>query len=83
HYHRVRAAYAGRTWSGGRVFEKAYLIMMLQEMIEQGEALHMVTTAGDYMEIDTEEDYALANEKWLERVMSDPSRPSNPRGPTS
>ena len=34
-------------------------------MIEQGVEIHMVSTQGDYMEIDTEEDYAMANEVWI------------------
>lgn len=71
HYHHLRKQHAGQPWRGDRPFEKAYLIMILQHMIEQGETLHMVTTAGDYMEIDTEQDYALANEKWLDRVMGE------------
>jgi hypothetical protein len=33
-------------------------------MIEEGVAFHMVTTEGGYMEVDTEEDYALANQIW-------------------
>ncbi len=64
HYHRVREQFAGRPWREAKVFEKAYLILLLQEMIEQGVDIHMVTTAGDYMEVDTEEDYALANRDW-------------------
>ncbi|HEX6972060.1 MAG TPA: phosphocholine cytidylyltransferase family protein [Limnochordia bacterium] len=68
HYHRIRREFSGRPWRGARSFEKAYLIPLLQEMIEQGEALHMVTTDGQYMEIDTEEDYALAQAQWAERA---------------
>ncbi len=49
------------------VFEKAYLILLLQHMIEAGVAVHMVTTAGDYIEVDTEEDYALADRDWARR----------------
>ncbi len=64
HYHRVRKKYTGQPWRGVAVFEKAYLIHLFQEMIEQQVAIHMVTTQGDYMEIDTEEDYALANRHW-------------------
>ncbi len=64
HYHRTRKQFAGKIWRGGRPFEKAYLIMMIQEMIEQGEVVHMVTTAGDYIEIDTEQDYQLACAAW-------------------
>jgi choline kinase len=64
HYHRVQREYAGKPWREAKVFEKAYLILLFQEMIEQGVPIHMVPTHGDYMEIDTEEDYALANRDW-------------------
>lgn len=64
HYHRVRERFSGKPWRGASSFEKAYLIHLLQEMIEQGVAVHMVTTAGEYMEIDTEEDYEIANRTW-------------------
>lgn len=67
HFHRVRAAYAGKPWREAKVFEKAYLILLFQEMIEHGVPIHMVPTHGDYMEIDTEEDYALANRDWPAR----------------
>ena len=64
HYHRMRGQFSGREWKEGTTFEKAYLIHLLDEMLQQGVAIHMVTTDGEYMEIDTEEDYALANERW-------------------
>ena len=64
HYHRARREFAGKPWREAKVFEKAYLILLFQEMIERGIAVHMVATHGDYMEIDTEEDYALANRDW-------------------
>ena len=64
HYHRLRQRFAQATWRDGRTFEQAYLIHLFEEMLERGEALHMVTTEGGYMEVDTEEDYALANEIW-------------------
>jgi L-glutamine-phosphate cytidylyltransferase len=64
HYHRVKAAHPGRPWREAKVFEKAYLILLFQEMIEHGVPVHFVATHGDYMEIDTEEDYALANRDW-------------------
>jgi choline kinase len=64
HYHRIQKSHAGKPWREAKVFEKAYLILLFQEMIEQGVPIHMVPTHGDYMEIDTEEDYALANRDW-------------------
>jgi choline kinase len=68
HFQRVRETHAGRAWREAKVFEKAYLILLFQEMIEQGVPMHFVATHGDYMEIDTEEDYALANRDWPGRV---------------
>jgi choline kinase len=64
HYHRVLQANAGKPWRDAKVFEKAYLILLIQEMIEHDVPVHFVATHGDYMEIDTEEDYALANRDW-------------------
>ena len=64
HYGRLRREFSGRVWKDRTVFEKAYLIHLLQEMLEQKLDIHMVTTAGEYMEIDTEEDFELANAHW-------------------
>ncbi len=66
HYHRVRSSFTGRPWREAAVFEKAYLILMFQDMIEHGIDIHMVGTHGQYMEIDTEEDLRLANEIWID-----------------
>ena len=66
HYHRVRAEFAGRPWREAKIFEKAYKILLFQEMIEQGVDLRMVTTHGQYIEVDTEQDYAYANRVWAE-----------------
>ena len=68
HYHRVKRQYAGKPWREAKVFEKAYLILLFQEMIEHDVPIHFVATHGDYMEIDTEEDYALANRDWPKKV---------------
>jgi choline kinase len=64
HYHRVRSQFAGKPWREAKIFEKAYLILLMQEMIEHDVPIHLVSTHGDYMEIDTEEDYTLANRDW-------------------
>lgn len=64
HYHRVKRDWAGRAWKDGKSFEQAYLIHLFAEMLEHGLPFHLVTTEGEYMEIDTEEDYALANAQW-------------------
>ncbi|RLB65490.1 MAG: phosphocholine cytidylyltransferase family protein [Deltaproteobacteria bacterium] len=48
----------------GRSFQKAYLIDLLQHMIESGESLHCLSMHGGYMEIDTTEDAACADSWW-------------------
>lgn len=64
HYHRVKSEWAGRVWRDGKPFEQAYLIHLFAEMLEHWLPFHLVTTEGEYMEVDTEEDYALANAQW-------------------
>ncbi len=64
HYHRARTEYAGRPYREAAQFEKAYLIQMLQDMIESGVTMHHIDTAGEYMEIDTQEDFELARRDW-------------------
>ena len=40
--------------------EKAYLIHLLQEMIEEGVAFRHSDTGGEYIEIDTQQDFEYA-----------------------
>ncbi|MCW5748184.1 MAG: phosphocholine cytidylyltransferase family protein [Alphaproteobacteria bacterium] len=63
-FHRRRAECAGRPYREAALFEKAYLIHMLQDMIEQGVAMTHVDTPGRYREIDTQEDLDLAQRLW-------------------
>ncbi|WP_433928203.1 NTP transferase domain-containing protein [Sorangium cellulosum] len=61
----ARAAFSERPeFREGRTFRRAYLIDLLQSMIESGAALHEVDTHGGYMEIDTLEDASLADVWW-------------------
>lgn len=60
----ARAEFAGREFREGRTFEKAYLIDLMQRMLEGGEDLRKVDTHGGYMEIDTLEDASLAETWW-------------------
>ena len=64
HYHRCRALYAGKPFREATVFEKAYLIQLLQEMIEAGVPMANADTPGNYMEVDTQEDFELARRHW-------------------
>lgn len=64
HYHRCRASFAGRPFREAKLFEKAYLIQLLQDMVEQGVQMKPVETPGGYMEIDTQQDFELARRFW-------------------
>ena len=63
-FDRAESVYRGKVFREGRTFEKAYLIDLLQEMVESGTAMHRVDTHGGYMEIDTLEDASLAEAWW-------------------
>ena len=56
----------GSTRAAGQLptFERAYLIDLVQWMIERGAEVHRVDTPGGYMEIDTEQDLAFAPRWW-------------------
>jgi choline kinase len=60
----AKKAFSGQVFREGRSFEKAYLIDLLQHMLESGTAMHRVDTDGGYMEIDTLEDASLADAWW-------------------
>ena len=64
HYHRALEKYAGQPFREAKVFEKAYLIHLFQEMIEAGVSMDHVDAPGGYMEVDTQEDYDLARRHW-------------------
>lgn len=64
HYDRVARDFDGRPFREASSVAKAYLIHLLQHMIERGAIISQVDTHGDYMEIDTTEDYELANRFW-------------------
>lgn len=61
----ARAAFdAAPEFREGRTFQRAYLIDLLQTMLEFGTPIHKLDTHGGYMEIDTLEDAALADSWW-------------------
>jgi len=65
HYHRCRREFAGKPWREAKVFEKAYLILLFQEMIEAGERFAHVDTPGGYIEVDTQQDFEYARQNWV------------------
>jgi choline kinase len=64
HYHRCRREFAGRAWREAAVFEKAYLILLFQDMIERGERFTHIDTHGGYIEVDTQQDFEYARRYW-------------------
>ena len=48
-------------------FEKAYLIHLLQDMIEAGHHFAHVDTPGGYIEVDTQQDFDYARQHWVSR----------------
>jgi L-glutamine-phosphate cytidylyltransferase len=64
HYERARREHAGRPFREAKVFEKAYLIHLFQEMIEGGEEFAHIDTPGGYIEIDTQQDFDYARRHW-------------------
>ncbi|HEV8614504.1 MAG TPA: phosphocholine cytidylyltransferase family protein [Methylomirabilota bacterium] len=64
HYDRERLRHDGRPYRGAPVFAKAYMIHLLQAMLEAGVEMAAVETPGGYFEIDTTEDYHLAQAGW-------------------
>ncbi len=65
HYHRCRREFAGRPWREAAIFEKAYMILLFQEMIERGETFTHIDTPGGYIEVDTQQDFDYARQHWL------------------
>jgi choline kinase len=64
HYHQARTKHAGRPFREAPSIEKAYLIHLFQEMIEAGVRMAHADTPGNYMEVDTQEDFDLARKYW-------------------
>ncbi len=67
-FDRAQARFSGQEYREGRSFEKAYLIDLLADMLEQGSVMHREDTPGGYMEIDTLEDLGHAERWWNERT---------------
>lgn len=62
HYYKAKKKYEGKPFRAASIFKKAYMIHLLQEMIETGVEMYHVTTNGGYFEIDTVQDLHLASE---------------------
>jgi L-glutamine-phosphate cytidylyltransferase len=63
----AKAAHSAGEFREGRTFQRAYLIDLLQHMLESGSEMHRADTPGGYMELDTLEDLAAAEKWWRSR----------------
>src|SRR3989344_2796143 len=61
HYYKAKKKFDGKPFKSAATFKKAYLIHLLQEMLEAGVKMHHVKTHGGYFEIDTVQDLKLAS----------------------
>ncbi len=66
-FDRAEQSYGGGMFREGRSFQKAYLLDLLQEMLEAGALMRRENTDGGYMEIDTRQDLAMAEAWWKGR----------------
>jgi len=69
-FHRCRESFSGKPFRAARLFEKAYFIHLLQELVESGVEMHHADTAGEYIEIDTQQDFEYARECWAAEGIS-------------
>ena len=60
HYHRARQIYTGMPFQRAKIFEKAYLTDIIQDMADLGVPIHCVMIERGWKEIDTIEDYEKA-----------------------
>jgi L-glutamine-phosphate cytidylyltransferase len=67
HYHLRRSEFAGKPYREAKVFEKAYFIHLLQDMIECGQEMSHVDSPGGYIEVDTQQDFEYARQFWTSR----------------
>lgn len=65
-FDRAEQRYGGGPFREGRSFQKAYLLDLLQEMLEAGTPMARENIAGGYMEIDTGQDLSFAAGWWDE-----------------
>src|SRR5262249_41134376 len=63
-YQQARTKHSGKPFREAVSFEKAYLILLYQEMIEAGIKMGHADTPGNYMEVDTQQDFELARKYW-------------------
>jgi choline kinase len=69
-YHARREEFAEQPYREAKVFEKAYMIHLMQDMIEAETQMVHVDTPGGYIEVDTQQDFEYAQQFWTERHLN-------------
>ena len=64
HYHKAKKLFEGKPFQRASVFKKAYLTDLLQDMADQGVAIHCEIVGHAWKEIDTVEDFKNAVERF-------------------
>ena len=65
-FHRVKKLYWNKPFQKAKIFQKAYLTDMIQELVDIGIKVHCVIIERDWKEIDTVEDYQKALKEFKE-----------------
>ena len=70
HYRACRQKHAGQPFREAKLFEKAYLIQLFQDMIEAGHRFEHADTPGGYIEVDTQQDFDYARRNWASEAVA-------------
>ena len=67
-YHSAKERYTGQAFQLSPSFETCYLIDMYREMLDADIPIGHAASRYSYLEIDTPEDYALAQKEWVHKL---------------
>jgi len=65
-FHRAKELYWNKPFQKAKLFQKAYLTDMIQDMVDMGVSIHCVIIERGWKEIDTVEDYEKALKEFVE-----------------
>lgn len=70
HYRACQKKHAGQPFRDAKLFEKAYFIQLLQDMVEAGHQFAHADTPGGYIEVDTQQDFEYARQNWAKDAVA-------------
>ena len=68
HFHRAKDLYWNKPFQRAKIFQKAYLTDIIQDMSDLGAPIHCVIIERGWKEIDTVEDYKNALKSFVEKI---------------